>query len=95
MAAATGDQGDYPGLLKASHAHHFGAGVGVADHRRRVIRKHAGHRRQVADVAVDHAKQRDDGGLVGGDGIQVAHVSLWAASRPKGQIEVGKPQSRD
>jgi hypothetical protein len=58
-------------------------------------RKHAGHRRQVADVAVDDAKQRDDGGLVGGDGIQVAHVSLWAASRPKGQIEVGKPQSRD
>jgi len=85
VAAATGDQGDYPGLLKASHAHHFGAGVGVADHRRRVIRKHAGHRRQVADVAVDHAKQRDDGGLVGGDAVEIAHDAIKACPKSIGQ----------
>ena len=35
--------------------------------RRRVVRKDAGHRRQVADVAVDHAEQRADGLLVCGD----------------------------
>jgi len=31
------------------------------------------HRRQVADVAVDNAEQRDDGGLVGRDAVEVAH----------------------
>jgi hypothetical protein len=31
----------------------------------RKVGKHAGHRRQVADVAVDDAEQRDDRGLVG------------------------------
>ncbi len=34
------------------------AGVGVADHRRRIIREHARHRREVADIAVDDAEQR-------------------------------------
>jgi hypothetical protein len=29
--------------------------------------------RQVADIAVDHAEQCDDRGLVGGDAIEVAH----------------------
>src|SRR4051812_23024671 len=33
----------------------------------------ARHRRQVADVAVDNPEQRDDGGLVSGDRIKVAH----------------------
>ena len=35
--------------------------------------KHTRHRRQVADVAVDDAEQRDDGGLVGGDAVEIAH----------------------
>jgi len=35
------------------------------------------HRRQVADVAVDHAKQRDDRGLVGSDAVEVAHSVKW------------------
>ena len=43
------------------------AGLSVADHRSRIIRKHARHRREVADIAVDDAEQRSDGGLVGGD----------------------------
>ena len=32
--------------------------LGVADHWRRIIGKHTGHRREVADVAVDDAEQR-------------------------------------
>jgi hypothetical protein len=32
------------------------------------------HRGEVADVAVDHAKQRDDGRLVGRNRIEIAHV---------------------
>jgi hypothetical protein len=46
---------------------------GVADHWGRIVGKHARHRRQVADVAIDHAKQRDDGGLVGGDAVEITH----------------------
>ena len=59
------------------HRHHgqFTPGVGVVDDRGRIIGKHTGHRRQVADVAVDHAKQRDDGGLVGGDAVKVMPMS--------------------
>ena len=49
------------------------AGVGVADHRRRIVGKHARHRREVADVAVDDAEQRGDGRLVGGDAVEIAH----------------------
>ena len=44
------------------------------DHRGRIIRKHAGHRRQIADVSVDDPEQRDDGGLIGGDRVEVADV---------------------
>jgi hypothetical protein len=45
----------------------------IADDRGRIIRKHARHRREVADVAIDDAEQRDDRGLVGGDVIKVTH----------------------
>jgi hypothetical protein len=38
--------------------------------------KDARHRRQVADVAVDHAEQRDDRGLVGGDAVEIADDRL-------------------
>ena len=30
-------------------------------------------RREVADVPVDHAEQRDNGSLVGGDRVEIAH----------------------
>jgi len=43
------------------------------------LRKHARHRRQVADVAVDHAEQRDDRGLVGGDRVEIAHQRFRAS----------------
>ena len=46
----------------------------IADDRGRIIRKHARHRREVADISVDHAKERDDGGLVGGDAVEVAYA---------------------
>lgn len=39
-----------------------------------MVRKDARHRRQVADVAVDYAKQRTDGRLIGGDRVEIAHV---------------------
>jgi hypothetical protein len=42
------------------------------DDRRFVVGKYAGHRREVADVAINDSKQRDDGGLIGGDAIEVA-----------------------
>ena len=31
------------------------------------------HRRQVADIAIDHTEEGDDRGLVGGDAVEVAH----------------------
>jgi hypothetical protein len=39
-----------------------------------VIGKHTRHSRQVADVAVDYAEERDDRGLVGRDAVEVAHL---------------------
>jgi hypothetical protein len=46
--------------------------AGIANHRRWVVREHARHRRQIADVVVYHAEERDDRGLVGGDAVEVA-----------------------
>ena len=47
--------------------------VSVADDRRGIVWKHSRHGREVADLAVDHAKQIDDRGLVGCDAVEVAH----------------------
>ena len=52
----------------------FSALGSVAHDRRLVVRKHPRQRRQIADISVDHAKQRDDGGLIGGDRIEIAHL---------------------
>jgi hypothetical protein len=41
-----------------------------------IVGKHTGHRRQVADVAVHHPEKRGDGGLVGGNRIEIAHL-FW------------------
>ena len=38
-----------------------------------IVGKDARHRRQIADVSVHDAEQRDDGSLVGGDRIEIAH----------------------
>jgi len=57
----------------AAHHRQFAASVRVADNRRGIIGKDAGHWRQVTDVAVDYAKKRDDGGLVSGDAVEIAH----------------------
>ncbi len=35
-----------------------------------IVREDAGYWREVADVAVDHAEQGDDRGLVGGDAVE-------------------------
>jgi hypothetical protein len=63
--------------MGSAPAHHgqLATGAGVSNDRRGIIRKHARHRRQVADIAIDDAVQRDDGGLVGCDAVEVAHGS--------------------
>ena len=45
---------------------------GVAHHRSRLIWKHARHRREVADIAIDDAEQSSYGSLVGRDRIEIA-----------------------
>ena len=45
----------------------------AGNHRSRIVRKRAGHRREVAYVPIDDAEERDDRGLVGGDAVEVAH----------------------
>ena len=45
----------------------------VAEHRSKIVGKNAGHWLQVTDIAIDHAEQCDDGGLVGGDAVEIAH----------------------
>jgi hypothetical protein len=41
-----------------------------------IVGKDARHWRQIADVSVHDAEQRNDRGLVGGDAVEVAHASL-------------------
>jgi hypothetical protein len=50
---------------------------------RRIVGEHAyaRHRRQVADVAIDHAEERADGLLVGGDAVEIAHSLSGLSSR--------------
>jgi hypothetical protein len=48
----------------------------AGNHRSRIVRKHAGHRRQIADVPVDDAQERDDRGLVGCDAATLKDDSL-------------------
>jgi hypothetical protein len=36
-------------------------------------REHARHRRQVADILVHHPEEGNDGRLVGGDAVEIAH----------------------
>ena len=56
-----------------AHHQHLQSALAIADHGSRVIGKHARHRLKVADIAIDHAEQRDDRGLVRGDAVQIAH----------------------
>jgi hypothetical protein len=44
-----------------SHHRKLAPGVGVA-HQGRIVRKHSRHRREVANIAVDHSKQINDRG---------------------------------
>jgi len=62
-----------------AHQRHLAIGADVPHHRRRVVGKNTRHRRQVADVAVDHAEQREDRFLVCGDRMEMAHNSSVTA----------------
>src|ERR1700741_4722645 len=44
---------------------------------RGVVREHARHWRQVADVAVDDAKESDNRGLVSSDAVKIAHFQSF------------------
>jgi hypothetical protein len=60
---------------RPAHHDHFALGICIPDDRRRKIGKHAGHRRQVADIAVQHAEGRNDGRLVGRNRIEITPTS--------------------
>lgn len=45
-----------------------------AHDRRFPIGKHSGHRRQIADVPIHDAEKSGDGGLIGGDAVEIAHA---------------------
>ena len=68
---------------------HLGPGFRVSDHGRRVVREDARHGRQVADVAIDDAEERKDGGLVRGDRVEVAHKLPLRAHRQHDFTSVG------
>lgn len=57
------------------HHHHLAAIIDIAHHRSRIVGEHAGHRREVADVAIDDAEQPSDGRLVRGDRRSL-HIDL-------------------
>jgi hypothetical protein len=44
-----------------------------------VIRKYAGHRRQIAFIAADDPEEVGYRGLVGGDRIEIAHICLFVS----------------
>jgi hypothetical protein len=46
-----------------------------------IVREDTRHRREVADVAVDHSEEGDDRGLVRGDAVEIAHHAT--AGRPE------------
>ena len=50
--------------------------TGLGSHRSRIIGKDSRHWREIADVAIDDAEQRDDRGLVRGDAVEVAHDNV-------------------
>jgi hypothetical protein len=58
-----------------SHHNHFANACVVSDHRRQVVGKRPGQRRQVANVLAENAEHRGDGGLVGGDALKIAHYA--------------------
>ena len=51
-------------VASPAHQRHLGRGFRVAYHGRRIVGEDAGHGPQIADVAVDHAEEREDGRLV-------------------------------
>jgi hypothetical protein len=61
----------------------------IADHQGRIDGKHAGHRREVADIAVDDTEQRDDRRLVRRDAVD--GVIAVAARKAQPGREAGEP----
>jgi hypothetical protein len=58
-----------------AHHGHLAADVRVANHRRRIVREHTGHRRQVAYIPVQHAEQACYRSLIRGDRIEIMPTS--------------------
>jgi hypothetical protein len=67
--------GDFGGGGMPAHHRKLAVSTGIPDNRRRIIREHARHRGQVADVAIHDAEKGDDSGLIGRDRIKVMPTS--------------------
>jgi hypothetical protein len=65
----TGGPPTFGGVGMPQRIRHLPFGARIADDWRRIVQEDAWHRLQVADVAVDDAEERRDGGLVGGDAL--------------------------
>jgi hypothetical protein len=63
--------------------------TGLGSHRSRTIWKHARHWREIAYISIHDAEQREDGGLVGRDGIEVAHLPQFAPATCKNGLSAG------
>lgn len=48
-----------------------------------VVGEDAGHRLRVTDVAIDHAEEREDGGLAGGDAIESGILCVVGADKTR------------
>ena len=58
-----------------AHQHHLFGGRDTANHRCRIVRKNAGHRRQIANVSVHAPEQTGNRCLVSGDRIEIMPTS--------------------
>ena len=67
----------------------------VTHHGRWIVRKYAGHRRQIADVPIHYPEERNDSGLVRGNLIEVTHfiepVGLCGRSCPQTVVALPGP----
>src|ERR1700737_4743987 len=58
---------------------------------RRIVGEYTGHRRQVADVSVQHPEKGNDGRLVRGDAVEITHSTCLGSviAAPRRQLLAG------
>jgi len=80
-----------------THQVHLGPGFRVADHRRRVVLKHAGYRLQVADVGVDDAVEGATAlynSLRTGRSVALPTLSTADIHRPYSKVTQSRSETR-